>query len=334
MKKKSISMKEISELAGVSIATVSRVINQNGRFSKETEERVRRIIREYGYEPNLVARSLRTNRMQVVGIIVPDITNEFFARITQELQNNLFSHGYSTIICNTNEEYEKEQRYLATLKSLKVSGLIYISGAFADGKQPLQVPTIYIDRKPPSNSGVRDYVLIESDNIGGGYQATKVLLERGCRRIGLITYRPEISSHGDRMRGYEQALSEHGLPLDPTLIAQAERVDAASGYEAASRLLKTRPDIDGFFCTADLLAYGVLDRVSTARTPDGRRIRVIGFDDLSLSGTRSIALSSVHQSVSEFGLLGANTLVAMIQGKPPEQKHYRLPVKLVLRAST
>lgn len=279
-----------------------------------------------------MARSLRTNKSQVVGVIVPDITNEFFARVTQELQNNLFTLGYSTIICNTNEEYDKEKRYLAALKSLKVSGLIYISGAFADGCQSLLVPTVYIDRKPPAKSGVQDYVLIESDNVGGGYQATKALLKTGSRHIGLITYRPEISSHGDRMQGYRQALQEQGIPFDATMVEQANQVDIAGGFAAADRLLERHPEIDGLFCTADLLAYGVRDRIF--RCAQRRRIGLIGFDDLSLSGAGTVGLSSVRQPVAEFGSLGATTLVSMIDGKQPVQKQYLLPVTLVLRATT
>ncbi len=334
MRRRSISIKEISALAGVSIATVSRVINQNGRFSPETEERVRKVIKEYGYEPDLVARSLRTNKMQVVGIIVPDITNEFFARVTQELQHNLFALGFSAIICNTNEEYDKEKRYLAMLKSQKVSGLIYISGEFADGKQSLQVPTIYIDRKPPVNSGIQDYVLIESDNAGGGYEATKALLESGCRQIALVTYRTDISSHGDRMLGYKRALQEHGIPFDPALTVQTDKVDMACGFKAADTLLREHSEIDGFFCTADLLAFGVRDRVYDTSAPTGRRLRLIGFDDLSFSGTKSVALSSVRQSVREFGQLGAETLVAMINGQELQQKQYLLPVQLIQRATS
>lgn len=330
--KRSISIKEISQLAGVSVATVSRVINQNGRYSKETEERVLQIIREYGYQPNLVARGLRTRRLQVVGVIVPDITNEFFARVTQELQSNLFDLGYSTIICNTNEEYETEKRYLSMLQAQKVSGLIYIAGHFADGQQPLQIPTVYIDRKPPQACETAEFVLIESANEEGGHLATRALLEAGCRRIALVTYRPDISSHGGRLRGYRRALEEAGLPFDPALIAQVPRVSMAGGYEAAAQLIREHPDIDGFFCTSDLLAYGVLNRL-LGPTPGAQRrpIGLVGFDDLSFSSSEAFSVSSVRQSVEEFGRLGAAALVAMIEGKPLERKHYRLPVELVLR---
>ncbi|MBY6278227.1 LacI family DNA-binding transcriptional regulator [Symbiobacterium thermophilum] len=335
MKKRSVSIKEISELAGVSVATVSRVINRNGRYSKETEQRVLQIIEEYGYQPDLVARGLRTRRLQVVGVIVPDITNEFFARVTQELQNNLFALGYSTIICNTNEEYEKEKRYLAMLRAQKVSGLIYISGLRTEGQPSLLVPTVYIDRKPPRTSETAELVFIESANEEGGYLATRSLLDSGCRRVGLITYRPDISSHGDRLRGYRKALEERGLPFDQDLVVQVSRVSMSSGFEAALQLMRAHPEIDGFFCTADLLAYGVLSCLSgPAGMAAGRRIRLVGFDDLSFSGTEAFSLSSVRQSVEEFGRLGAYAVVQMIEGKPLERKHYRLPVELVLRNTT
>src|SRR5659263_13409 len=166
MSKKRISIKEIAEISGVSIATISRVINNNGRFSIKTGKHIREILEEYHYVPNLVTKGLRTNRVQVIGIIVPDITNEYFARITLEIQNNFFDLGYSTIICNTNELKDVEKRHIAMLESQKVSGIVYISGEFIEETNLLDnIPTVYIDRKPSSYLKSNQYVLIESDNI-------------------------------------------------------------------------------------------------------------------------------------------------------------------------
>ena len=147
MKNENISIKEIARLAGTSVATVSRVINQNGRFSKETEKRVREIIEKYNYRPNELARSLRVDKAQVVGVIVPDITNEFFSYIARKIEVDLLKQGYMAVICDTNESLEMEKQYIETLKAMRIGGIIYVSG---DQKiEPIKdIPAVYVDRKP------------------------------------------------------------------------------------------------------------------------------------------------------------------------------------------
>lgn len=334
MAKKNISIKEISKLSGVSVATVSRVINQNGRFSSETEKRVKQIIKQYGYHPNQLARGLRTNKLQVVGIIVPDITNEFFAKVTLELQNNLFELNYSTIICNTNEEYDMEKRHLAMLKSHQVSGLIYISGEFVDEQQILQAPTVYIDRKPPFSSHKGEYVLIESDNENGGMLAADELIRSGARHFAVITYRFEISSHADRVAGFQRRLQMHGIPQDQVHVVQALQVNAECGYKQMKELLAKHPEIDGIFCTTDRLAYGLLELFREQGKSIPKDVRIVGFDDTTYSSMSYPRLTTIQQSVKSFGLLGANTLVSIIDEAPLSQSRYLLPVKLIRRETT
>jgi LacI family transcriptional regulator len=334
MPKRNISIKEISALSGVSVATVSRVINQNGRFSSETEKRVKQIIEQYGYQPNQLARGLRTNKLQVVGIIVPDITNEFFAKVTLELQNNLFELNYSTMICNTNEEYDIERRHTTMLKSQQVSGLIYISGDFADEQQVLQVPTVYIDRKPPFSSREGEFVLIESDNENGGVYAADELMKSGARHFAALTYRFEISSHADRVAGFRRGLKAHGVPESEIHVAQAVQADAESGYQRMMELFSEHPEIDGIFCTTDRLAYGLLDLLREQGKSVPGDVRIVGFDDISYSSMCSPRLTTIRQSVNSFGLLGANTLVSILDGAPLERNRYLLPVELIRRDTT
>lgn len=125
---KRISIKDIADMAGVSIATVSRVINQNGRYSKETEECVKKIMEEYDFHPNQLARGLRVSTVKVIGILIPDITNEFFANITLELQNLLMEYGYLTLICSNNENTRLENEQMDMLLGQRVSGIIYVGG--------------------------------------------------------------------------------------------------------------------------------------------------------------------------------------------------------------
>ena len=216
--KGSASIKEIARQAGVSVATVSRVINQNGRFSKETEARVRQIIAQNNYEPNLLARSLRTSRARVVGIIMPDITNEFFSAITLELQNNLLAMGYSAIICNTQDDAAVEIKYHMMLKSQQISGLVYMAGESTEDIPMLDIPIVYIDRDPLNTMHTQEFVTIMSDSKQGGYLAAKELVQQGCRTIAMIAPRRGGTVHEERIEGYREALEEAGLQFDRELL--------------------------------------------------------------------------------------------------------------------
>lgn len=334
MGKDDVSIREISKLTGVSIATVSRVINQNGRFSRETEEKVRKALEETGYTPNLAARSLRTKRIPTVGVIVPDITNEFFARITLELQNRLFDFNYSTIICNTNEINDIEQRHLLMLRSQQVSGIVYISGAFSGDREILDLPTVYIDRKPPFTSEHKDYLLIESDNFDGGYIAGREMRDEGCQRLCMIKYKNEISSHNDREAGFLKAVHERGIDLLPGSILTVNDVSVESGYRATMELINgIKPD--GIFCSTDLLAVGAINALLESGLKVPEAVKVVGFDDTSIAANSRIPITSLQQPIQEIGRLAAQNIVNMMES-PQEQdgRQIKLPVKLIKRSST
>jgi LacI family transcriptional regulator len=332
MKKQVTSVSDIARMAGVSVATVSRVINQNGRFSKETEERVRKIIKECNYQPNILARGLRTNRVKIIGILVPDIVNEFFAKISLEIQNNLYAMGYSTIIFNTNEDAAVESRQISTLKNFKVSGLIFVSGN-AHRKDLIDIPAIYIDRKPPlgNTAGNENMVFIESDNEQGGFIATEALIKKGCTKIACVSYVKEISSHGERLEGYFKALEKCELRYRRIVTAPYANTDV--GYRITKKLLTKHPEVDGIFFTADLLAIGALKATNELGIAVPNRLRMVGFDDISLCGLSIPTITTVHQALDQFGLLAAKALVSMIDKLPLEKKYYKIPVHLVIRQS-
>lgn len=333
MKQKNVSMQKISEVTGVSVATVSRVINQNGRFSKETEERVRKALEEYQYTPNLAARGLRTKRMATVGVIVPDITNEYFATVTLEIQKRLFEAHYSTIICNTDENLDIEKKHLRMLQSHQVSGVIYIAGSAAEPYDILDFPTVFIDRQPHSKSRIKDCFLIESDNVNGGYLATRELIQKGCTRIAMMKYKADVSSHNDREKGYMKALHEAGLDQAYCRIAIAGQVDVNTGYELARELLG-ESRFDGLFCSADFLAVGAQQAVLEQGLAIPGQVKVIGFDDVSMTRFCRVPLSSVRQSVEDISRLAVDNLLNMIKGGKIDRRHHVLPIRVIPRAST
>ena len=331
MEEKRISIKEIADIAGVSVATVSRVINGNGRFSEETRARVCEVIKEYGYSPNQLARSLRTNHTQVIGIIVPDITNEFFASVSLQIQENLLKYGYSTIICNTNEDLQVELKHISLLNTLRVCGIIYISGETISEDQILDVPTVYIDREPRFVSHGKDYVLIQSDNMQGAYLGTEHMIKLGCKHLAMIGYKPEVSSHASRIEGYHAALEAYGLEDRGTKLVYASQNRIESGISAARELFESAGDVDGILCTTDILAYGAMQYVLSQGLQIPEQVKIVGFDDLTYSSLEAISLTTLRQRISDFSELSTELLLSMIDGENLEKKHYTLSVELKQR---
>lgn len=329
-----ISVKEIAEMAGTSVATVSRVINQNGRFSKETEQRVRHIIEKYGYQPNQLARSLRVQRSQVIGVLVPDVTNEFFAKITQALQKNLLMHNYMTLICSTNESVLEAEAQVLMLQARKVDGLVYIGGE--DIPDIINVPTVYIDRDPRDSRDMSDdnYVLIECDNIQGGYLAGQEFIRKGSRKIASVSYNIRLSTVRKRLEGLRNALNEAGFELDSELCVDVDTLTLEKGFHATEEILRKHKDVDGIFYTSDMLAVGGVSCLQSRKIAIPRQIRVIGFDGITLTSIVHPRITTVRQSCDEFGRLAAQEIIDMINGKTIEPQRQRIPVELIVRETT
>ena len=330
--RQSVSIKTVSEKLGVSVATVSRVINGTGSVSPEMRERVLRAGQELGYVPNAMARGLRTNSLPLVGIIVPDIVNEFFSRIVLNVQLALAQRGYSVFICNTDERHDLEQMYLASLQTMQIRGLVCISGYDMENEAWPEVPTVYIDRNPETR--VSDSTSIESDNESGGYQAAQEVLRRGCRRVALLTDDRRLSTAVSRETGYRKALESAGLPADESLILTVSRVDEKNAYDAVSYALQSGKRFDALVCCTDWLALGALRALKNAHLSVPGEVKVVGYDDVSIAAYSALPITTVRQDVDEMSRLAVEELVRMMEGKPCRRKNWIVPVSLVRRETT
>lgn len=331
--KSSISIKDISREAGVSIATVSRVINKTGRYSKETEARVMRIIRENNYEPNLVARGLRVQKMKNVGIIVPDITNEFFMKLVSEIEKNLFAAGYETFLCNTNEDEALERKRAQMMTMQNACGLIFMASGADVSYLRDDLPTVFIDRF--SSEINEKFCTISSDNIQGGYLATKELIDRGCRKILFVTSRKQISAYTDRFEGYVRALLQGGMNADDIHAVYLEQLHYQDAYEEMNRILDAGEfSYDGIFAGSDWLTLGCFMSLMEhgVRVPD--QVKLIGYDDISITAFNAVPLSTMRQQVDVIGRIAAEQLLRIIDGEELAESMVKVPVHLVPRAST
>lgn len=334
---KKMSMKEIAKLSGVSVATVSRIINNNGRFSKETKERVEQVMKEHGYTQNFVAKSLRMNKSYTVGILVPDIENVFFAKVVKQLETALFSRGYSTIICNTDRNEIKEISYLKMLEGKMVDGLVIISGEkdFDLTTLKMKIPVVCIDRKPAKTSNI---VLIQSNHEEGGYLATKQLIDEGCKNIVILLSRISLSSTKERFAGYKRALQEFSIPFQEENVIFTEQ--GKSYITEAERLItqKLQKDnsVDGVFAVNDRLAIGALRATQRCGYNIPKDIKIIGFDDDPITHYTSPHISSVKQNTNAIAEVAATYLLNLMEIPNYEIKHniHVIPVQLTLRETT
>ncbi len=330
-KNRKISIIDVAKRAGVSTATVSRVINGNGGYSKETEEKVIRTIRECGFTPNMNAIGLRTNRSQSVGVIVPDITNEFFAKIIHDLDIFFLKYKYSLLICDSNEDYDVEDMHIKNLIEKNVDGIIYISGQneIKNIRNVQNIPVVYIDRAPKNAE-----VLILSDNENGGYLATKELLEKGCRKIMFLRDLRYASTIRSRKAGYIKALKEYQIPYDDKMEISCFP-EYKNAKDTMERLVNAKGCFfDGIFATNDMMALGCINVLKKVgyRVPED--VKVVGFDNISLSEFCSPPITTITQDTRQLALCAGKTILRMIQNKEIKEKKTIIPVFLEIRSST
>lgn len=329
-----VSIREVAERAGVSVGTVSNVLNHRERVTPESVVRVNAAIAELGYVRNDAARQLRAGRSTTVGLVVLDVRNPFFTELARGAESEADRRGLSILLANSDENVDREGRYLDLFEQQRVRGIL-ISPYQQVGERLRQVrergiPAVLVDRRSDDDL----FSSVSVDDELGGYLAVRHLLETGRRRV-LFTGGPlDMRQIDDRRRGARRAVDEvPGSSLE-ILPATASQVDdgIAAAAEIASRPAGHRPD--AVFCANDLVALGVLQSLSAHRIEVPRDIALIGFDDIDFAAAAVVPLSSVRQPAR---LMGETALRLLIEdgddpARPPEQVVFE--PELVVRAST
>ncbi|MCD8352570.1 MAG: LacI family transcriptional regulator [Planctomycetaceae bacterium] len=330
--KSPISLKELAKMANVSTATISRVLNDNGRFSEETRHRVLSLIKETGYSPNVAAKALRTRNAYAVGLIIPEVVNQFFARIIDSLGRVFFDHNYSLFVCCTDEDQEKNNAMVANLLGKGVDGLLYIS------RYPLHsgdtgVPVVCLDRVPP---GDEERCSIVSDNRHGGRLAAETLIAGGSRNPVILCDPIDLgglSTIENRLAGFEEGLRAAGVTWSRRTGMIKTPMTVGAARERISKAVRAGKRFDGVFSTLDAGALGALLGLEDTgiRVPDD--VNVIGFDDVPLGEYSRPALTTIRQDVAALALNGAKLLLAQMEKKSYDCRHEVIPVALVKRGS-
>ncbi len=287
------------------------------------------------YQPNQLARSLRTRQTRTVGMIIPNITNPFFPEVVRAVEDVLNREGYTLVLGNSDYNIQKEEAYYRTFMAKRVDGLIL---EITPVKPPQhlyrhdweEVPVVYIDRLYQGLGG--DVVLV--DSLAGSYEAVCHLLDRGHRRIGVITGPLSMLMASKRLRGYRIALRRRGLAPDQDLIREG-RFDFQSGYEHARSLLQLPSPPTAIYACNGLMALGCLQAIRERKLKCPEEIALVSFDDLSIFEMMQPPLTAVSQPVYEIGSKAAEMLIERISGKvtgPPRRKILR--TRLIVRESS
>ncbi|MED4402196.1 LacI family DNA-binding transcriptional regulator [Metabacillus fastidiosus] len=322
------SIKDVAKLSEVSVATVSRVLNDKGYVSEDTRKKVEQAIAELNYRPNEVARSLFKKQSKTIGLIVPDITNPYFPELAKAVEDTAMKLGYTMILCNSDEDIEKEQRYLDILLQKYVDGIIVFSNTLSmDQIRKLNIPIVSIDREIS-----KDLPTIVVNNKKGAKLASSFLREKGCKRIAHLRGPYGIVNADERYAGYMDVVAEEEW-FHEGYIVNGD-YDMHSSIEATTELLRLHPEIDGIFAASDTMAIGAIKAVHKLGMKVPEDISIIGFNGIRLSEATTPELTTIVQPIYELGETALTMLVKLIEQQPMEEIFYKLDVHLVEREST
>ncbi|MET8976380.1 LacI family DNA-binding transcriptional regulator [Streptomyces sp. NPDC004539] len=328
-----VGIKDVALRAGVSIATVSNVLNRPERVAPATRERVEHAIDAMGYVPNAAARQLGGSRGSLVGLLLFDVRNPFMTDMARGAEDLLHTAGRAVTLCNTDVRPEKERRYVDLLCQHNAAGLLItpasVSGAWLAGLRERGLHVVLLD----NSEALPDVCSVAVDDVAGGDAAVTHLMARGHERIAFVTGPAHMRQSVDRLAGARRALERAGRAADGLQVIHTTAFTVDQGHRAAEQLLTAGARATAVFCANDLLALGVLQTASRARLRVPDDLAIVGYDDIDSAATAGVPLTTVHVDGYALGRAAAELL---LDEDHPDHTHRRLvfPPHLVERSST
>jgi LacI family transcriptional regulator len=324
-----VTIQDVAKTAGVSVSTVSRVLNGKADVSSETQERVRSVIEDLGYTTNLAARSMRSSKNNLVGLIMPDIAYPFAVEVMRGANQAIAESEFDLLLYTTGDVYKSgrashEKKYVSLLNNSITDGCIIV--APVTGEFSTEAPIVSID---PVMSNP-NYPSVHATNYKGAMEAMNYLLELGHRRIGFISGRAELESATRRLKGYREALENAGVPFDDKLIASGDYT-TKTGAGCARELLSLDDPPSAIFASNDQTAMGVFQVAEELNLRIPEDLSVIGFDNIMES--KYLKLTTVDQFIYEMGYVATQMLIKLINGEELESQTYKMQTKLIIRDS-
>jgi len=328
-----VTIVEVAKKAGVSLGTVSRVLNNDAHVSDETRQHVSTVIEELGYVANQQARSLKGRKTNVIGVLVPNLANSYIGEILHGIDTELALHKLEMMLFTTHRAAAKEASYVANIVRGMADGLLVILprsfNDYTDTLTHFHFPFVLIDYQ---GSGV-SFPSVGATNWQGGYSATEYLIKLGHKRIGFITGSIDLGCSQDRLSGYRSALRTHHLKEEPELIYEGDFLQP-DGYKGASVLLDLPEPPTAIFASNDLMAMGAMDAIRSRGLRIPEDISVIGFDNIQQSAMVHPPLTTVQQPLDQMGRVAIQLLLGALKDPNKDAGRIELPTELIVRSST
>lgn len=333
---RTITIDDVAKLAGVSRATAGRVVGNYGSVSEKSRERVWDAVRQLDYQPNLIARGLRSQTTKTIAVIVGSIRNTYSTALVYAVEKEAQKKGYNVLICTTHEDIEKELKHLKDLNSRKVDGVILMSAYRADANMDKKykefyiskLPIVFVDRNIPGIN--RD--VIQSENFNASYKATKYLMDMGHRKIGIIAT-SNFSTVQERIKGYKAAFANAGIEYDESLIASVDELSDKMSRKVCHEFLEEHPDITALYILNNSLCSGVLLDLKERQMKIPQDISLLVWDDEEYN--ELLDITTIEQPITEIGKQATRRLFELI-GEPEETTDFeckKLDPELIIRKS-
>lgn len=328
-----VTIYDVAREAGVSMATVSRVVNNNPNVKPQTRKKVFEAIERLGYRPNAVARGLASKRTTTVGVVIPDISNSIFSEVARGIEDIANMYHYNIILCNSDKRKEKEIRVINTLLEKQVDGLLFMGGAVTEDHlqafQTSQVPIVLCGTSDEHNS----MPSVDIDHQAAAYDSVKLLIDNGHRKIGMISGTLQDPANGfARYQGYKQALEEAGIPFSENLV-RIGNYKYESGYEVMKYFLELADRPTAIFAATDEMAIGAIHAIQDygLRVPED--ISVISVDNIRMASMVRPELTTVAQPMYDIGAVSMRLLTKLMKKEPVDLEKVVLPHEIIHRKS-
>ncbi|MGO1059707.1 LacI family DNA-binding transcriptional regulator [Planococcus sp. FY231025] len=325
------NIQQVAKYAGVSVATVSRVLNGQDKVAVKTKLKVKEAIQHLNYEPSMLGRNLRNSESRIVLILIPTISNPFYFEIIKGIENMALSQNYNILLCETDSSPQKEDIYFDLVRKKMADGIISMDPAVnVETLKTLSEKYAIIQCSEYGGGVDIPYVTIDSEEAS--YRAVKHLIQMGHRRIALMNSDEKFLYARERRMGYQRALEEHGIPLNKEYIFYTKELGFEQGQQAMKKILQLKERPSAVFAVSDLLAIGALKEINAAGLRVPEDVAVVGFDKIDFSNMTNPTLTTVAQPMYKMGTIAATMLIDKIQGRHVDS--VVLEHELVIREST
>ena len=331
------TIKQIAKIANVSPKTVSKSLNDKSGVSEELRNSIKKLAQDLGYIPNMLGRGLQGHPMNTIGVLISDNTSPSYSEIIKGIESKAEEHNYNIILCNSNENNKLQDKHIKMLIEKQVDGIIMapvpvvddLNMGGIDELSKRNIPFIFINRKIIG----KEFDCVQTDNVLGGYLATKYLIEKGHRNIIHLTTSKSISSASERIQGYMKALQEADIPFDTENVFYCETVSIDCSYQTMLGILKGRRNFSAIFAFNDIVAYGIIKAVYECRLRIPSDVAIIGYDDLPYSQICLVPLTTVHQESYQIGATAMEMLLQKIENPRTDLGLTMLQPRIVERSS-